>query len=126
MDNVFYMKLMNGEDIVCQIVSQDNDQSQYLISEPLKVNYQYVPSSGRMMVGFSRWIPLQSSPVISIFFDHVLALSEVTDELVDFYESAIGSDEIDGEGLGDFESSSLDEDQMKMALYLANTSTTLN
>lgn len=125
MDNVFYLKLTNGEDIVCQIVSQDNDQSQYLISDPLKVNYQYVPTSGRMMVGFSRWIPLQRSPVISIYFDHVLALSEVSEELIEFYQSAIGSEELE-DAIGDFESSGLDEDQMKMALYLANTSTTLN
>ena len=58
MSDVFYMKLTNGEDIICKIEKEDNENQMYFISNPLKVSYNFVAENNRMSMGLSYWIPL--------------------------------------------------------------------
>lgn len=97
MDNVFYMKLMNGDDIVCQLEKEDEEHQLYIVTEPLKVNYNFSSEYGRMFLGLSRWIPLVESPYITIYFDHVVAMAKLQEEMNDFYANAIvdSEDELD-------------------------------
>ena len=93
MNNVYYMKMMNGEDIVCQLVKEDEKHQMYLITNPLKVNYTFSPETGRMLMGLSRWIPLVEQNVITVYFDHVIAMAQLEEEMNEFYLSSVESAE---------------------------------
>lgn len=100
MSDVFYMKLTNGEDIICKIEKEDNENQMYFISNPLKVSYNFVPENNRMSMGLSYWIPLAESSVVTVYFDHVIAMSKLQDEMNKFYFSSIeeSDDEIINDG----------------------------
>ena len=99
MNDVFYMKLMNGEDIICQVVKEDEEHQMYIINNPLKVNYNFNAEYGRLIMGLSRWIPLLESPNITIYFDHVIAMARLQEEMNSFYESSL--DDSDDEEIED-------------------------
>lgn len=121
---------MSGDDIICQLLRQDDDAQMYFIANPMKVNASFDPEIGRMFMGMSRWIPLQKSKYLTVYYDHVITMSEVKDEMVEFYEDALGEaiDEITDSVIEDntVEFSDVDDDKIKMALYFANTSSSIN
>ena len=129
MDNVYYLKLLSGDDIVCQVLRQDDESQTYWITNPMKISSSFDSEVGRLFMGMSKWVPLQKSKYLQLYYDHVITMSEVQDEMVEFYSDALGEavDEFETQILdasSDF--SDVDEDKVKMALYFANTSSTLN
>ena len=122
--SAYYMKMSNGEDIVCEVLQDVREETAYIIAKPMKINYEFAPEVGRMFMGMSKWIPLMKSPSLVIYYDHVITIAEVDEEMLNFYHEAL--DKYDDQmEISSFEQEGLDEDQIKMATYLANTSTTL-
>jgi len=118
MSNVFYMKLMNGEDIICQLVKEDEEHQMYFVSDPLKVNYNFSAEHGRMFMGLSRWIPLLESPIVTVYFDHVIAMAKLQDEMNEFYFNSIED--------SDDEIASDEETAMEMMFNVASANTQLH
>jgi len=77
---------MNGETIICSIIS--NDDHRLIIEDPLKleiVNHGGLPS---MMTTY--WIPLPDEELrVDIKQEHVIMVSPVTDDMITFYTKAI-------------------------------------
>ena len=126
MDNLYYLKLMNGDDIVCKILSQDDHDGCYLIASPLQVTNTMDQNEGRLMMALSRWIPLQKSASVKIYMDHVIAISEVHESMYEFYNDVVDQSELDVGFDDSYDDDDLSEDKVKMARYFANTSSTLN
>jgi uncharacterized protein YsxB (DUF464 family) len=126
MDSLYYLKLMNGEDIVCKIISQDDQNGCYLIASPLKVTNTIDQEEGRLMMGLSRWIPLQKSPTLNIYMDHVIAVAEVHESMYEFYTEVIEQSDTEVGFDDTFLDDDITDDKVKMALYFANTSSTIN
>jgi hypothetical protein len=130
--NIYYMKLSNGDDIICDVLQDAIDESAYIVRLPMQVNYDFAPEVQRMFMGLSKWIPLMKSPTLVIYYDHVVTIAECSDEMVHFYHEALEKYEMDDDFFESspttaFENSDdIDDDKIKMAMYLANTSTTLN
>ena len=116
MNNVFYMKLMNGEDIMCQMVKEDEENQMYIITNPLKVNYNFSSEHGRMFMGLSRWIPLLESPFVTVYFDHVVAMAKVQSDMTDFYVNSV--EDSDDDELGTDDETMM---EMMMTSMTANT-----
>lgn len=119
------MKMSNGEDIVCEVLQDVREETAYVIAKPMKINYEFAPDVGRMFMGMSNWIPLMKSPSLVVYYDHVITIAEVNEEMLNFYHEALDKYGDDNFEVSAFEQEGLDEDQIKMANYLANTSTTL-
>ena len=124
-ENIYYFKLSNGDDIVADVLQDMQEESAYVIRLPMKINYEFAPEVGRMFMGMSKWIPLMKSPTLVVYYDHVITVAEVDDEMKEFYYEALDKYDYPDETSA-FETDDIDEDKIKMAMYLANTSTTLN
>lgn len=125
-ENIYYFKLSNGDDILADVVQDMHEESAYIIRLPMKLNYEFAPDVGRMFMGMSKWIPMMKSPTLVVYYDHVITVAEVDNDMKEFYYEAL--DRYDGydDDTTAFETDDLDEDKVRMAMYLANTSTTLN
>jgi hypothetical protein len=121
----YYMKMSNGEDIVCEVLQDVREETAYVIAKPMKINYEFSAEQGRMFMGMSNWIPLMKSPSLVIYYDHVITIAEVDEEMLNFYHEALDKYGDDDMEFSSFEQDGLDEEQIMMANYLANTSTTL-
>lgn len=121
----YYMKMSNGEDIVCEVLQDAREETAYIIARPMKINYEFSPEEGRMFMGMSKWIPLTKSPSLVIYYDHVITIAEVDEEMIQFYHEALEKYDDENIEMTAFEQDDLNEDQITMANYLANTSTTL-
>jgi hypothetical protein len=124
-ENIYYFKLSNGDDVIADVLQDIQEESAYVIRLPMKINYEFAPEVGRMFMGMSKWIPLMKSPTLVVYYDHVITVAEVDDEMKEFYYEALEKYEY-SDDTSAFESDGIDEDKIKMAMYLANTSTTLN
>jgi len=131
-ENVYYFKLSNGEDIVCDVLQDMREESAYIVRLPMKINYEFSSEVERMFMGLSKWIPLMKSPTLVIYYDHVITIAECNEEMLGFYHEALEKYEMGDEffekspTVAFEESDGIDEDKVKMAMYFANTSTILN
>jgi len=84
-----YIKLSNGEDIICKVEDNDNSENQIKVLYPLKM--QMLP---RMMtgaqgdsIGLSHWMqPMTESVSFQISKSHVLLISDASPGLIKYYE----------------------------------------
>ena len=84
-----FIKLSNGEDIVCTIEDNDNLENQIKITRPLKM--QMLP---RMLtgapgdsIGLSHWIqPMTEAVSFQLSLKHVLLISDASPGLIKYYE----------------------------------------
>ena len=84
-----FIKLSNGEDIVCKVEDNDNLENQIKITRPLKM--QMLP---RMLtgaqgdsIGLSQWIhPMTEAVSFQLSLEHVLLISDASPGLIKYYE----------------------------------------
>jgi hypothetical protein len=86
--NQCLIKLLNGETIICSIVSETD--TYVTISDPLKM--EMVNHGGMPTMMTTYWIPLSDEElVVDIKHDHVIMISDITDDMSTFYEKALKS-----------------------------------
>ena len=84
-----FIKLSNGEDIVCKVEDNDSLENRIKITRPLKM--QMLP---RMLtgapgdsIGLSHWIqPMTEAVSFMISLEHVLLISDASPGLIKYYE----------------------------------------
>ena len=84
--NQSLIKLLNGETIICSIVSETDNH--ITISDPLKL--EMVSHAGTPSMMTTYWIPLGDEElVVDIKQNHVIMVSDITDDMSTFYEKAL-------------------------------------
>ena len=84
-----FIKLSNGEDIVCKVENNDNSENQIKVLHPLKM--QVLP---RMLtgaegdsIGLSHWIqPMTEAVSFQISLKDILLISDASPGLIKYYE----------------------------------------
>ena len=84
-----FIKLSNGEDIICKVEDNDNSKNQIKVLYPLKM--QMLP---RMLtgaqgdsIGLSHWIhPMTEAVSFQLSLEHVLLISDASPGLIKYYE----------------------------------------
>ena len=84
-----FIKLSNGEDIVCTIEDNIASENQIKVLHPLKM--QMVPKilTGvqRVSIGLSHWVyPMTESISFQLSLEHVLLISDASPGLIKYYE----------------------------------------
>lgn len=102
--NYRLIKLTNGETLVCNLIEETD---RYVcVEDPLKL--EIVPASDNYTMMTTYWIPLPDEELrVDIRQEHVVIISDVTEEMEDFYVEAVthargnryssenGTDEVD-------------------------------
>ena len=84
-----FIKLSNGEDIICKVEDNDNSKNQIKVLYPLKM--QMLP---RMLtgaqgdsIGLSHWMnPMTEAVSFQLSLEHVLLISDASPGLIKYYE----------------------------------------
>ena len=84
-----FIKLANGEDIVCTIEDNDSSKNQIKVLYPLKMH-----SLPRMLtgaqgdsIGLSHWMhPMTEAVSFQLSLEHVLLISDASPGLIKYYE----------------------------------------
>lgn len=110
-----FVRLSTGEDLVTEIVEIKDDKEEYfLFVNPLKIVYVTGERKGSIMLSFIEWVfpKICAKQQFKIYPNDIIAMSEVTDKMEDYYyETIVKLDkyitaEDDGIDFGnDFESS---------------------
>ena len=84
-----FIKLNNGEDIVCMVENNDISENQIKVIHPLKM--QLVPRilTGAQgdSIGLSQWIhPMTEAVSFQLSLEHVLLISDASPGLIKYYE----------------------------------------
>lgn len=107
------IKLTNGETIIAEIVHQDDHTTS--VMEPLALEIAESDSGKPMMVALT-WVPLTKKVnMVNLRSSHVVAVSDVDDEMDQYYEKSLAILKGDTEKLKEIiqretEVDSLDED----------------
>lgn len=87
-DNVFYLKLLTGEDIVTKIEDYQDDSSDILIEDPMLI--QYFSSQTGYDAGMRPWIPgVIKQNRFPITREHIMLVLPTSDTLTRFYNRMI-------------------------------------
>ena len=86
MEEVLYIKLVTGEEIVAEVISNDEYMT---INNPLQIHVQNTNRGAG--VSFTKWIPHVAVDSFKIRWSHVIVLSHIDDELREFYSMCINA-----------------------------------
>jgi hypothetical protein len=111
-----FIKLSNGEDIVCKVEDNDSLENRIKITRPLKM--QMLP---RMLtgaqgdsIGLSHWIqPMTESVSFMISLEHVLLISDASPGLIKYYEYVlkhICNDDLTDTNINDIDDEEIDDE----------------
>ena len=84
-----FIKLSNGEDIVCTIEDNDSSENQVKVLHPLKMQVLPRALTGGQgdSIGLSHWIqPMTEAVSFMISLEHVLLISDASPGLIKYYE----------------------------------------
>ena len=84
-----FIKLSNGEDIVCTIEDNDNSENQVKVLHPLKMQVLPRALTGGQgdSIGLSHWIqPMTEAVSFQLSLEHVLLISDASPGLIKYYE----------------------------------------
>ena len=84
-----FIKLGNGEDIVCRVENNGDTENQIKVLHPLKM--QLMPKNligaSRAFIGLSHWMyPMTEAVSFQLSLDHVLLISDASPGLIKYYE----------------------------------------
>ena len=90
-ENIKVIKLMNGEDIVCELITgkhQIPDKSPLLrLDRPLQI--KYIPSMTSMgfkdYVALIKWVSYTNDKIITIPKDKIVTITKASDEIIKSY-----------------------------------------
>ena len=109
-----FIKLSNGEDIVCKVENNDSAENQIKVLHPLKM--QVLP---RMLtgaqgdyIGLSHWIqPMTEAVSFQLSLEHVLLISDASPGLIKYYEYVLKQMRIhDFTNLNDVDDEEIDDE----------------
>ena len=84
-----FIKLSNGEDIVCTIEANDSSENQVKVLHPLKMQVLLRALTGAEgdSIGLSHWIqPMTEAVSFQLSLEHVLLISDASPGLIKYYE----------------------------------------
>ena len=84
-----FIKLSNGEDIICKVEDNDNSENQIKVLYPLKMQMLPRIMTGAQgdSIGLSHWMqPMTESVSFQISLAHVLLISDASPGLIKYYE----------------------------------------
>ena len=84
-----FIKLGNGEDIVCRVENNDSSKNQIKVSHPLKMQLMPKNLTGvkRVSIGLSHWMyPMTEAVSFQLSLEHVLLISDASPGLIKYYE----------------------------------------
>ena len=84
-----FIKLSNGEDIVCTIEDNDSSENQVKVLHPLKMQVLPGALTGAEgnSIGLSHWIqPMTEAVSFQLSLEHVLLISDASPGLIKYYE----------------------------------------
>ena len=111
-----FIKLSNGEDIICKVEDNDNSKNQIKVLYPLKM--QMLP---RMLtgaqgdsIGLSHWIhPMTEAVSFQLSLEHVLLISDASPGLIKYYEYVlkhICNDDLTDTNINDIDDEEIDDE----------------
>ena len=84
-----FIKLGNGEDIVCRVENNGSSKNQIKVLHPLKMQLMPKNLTGvqRVSIGLSHWVyPMTESISFQLSLEHVLLISDASPGLIKYYE----------------------------------------
>ena len=84
-----FIKLGNGEDIVCRVENNDSSENQIKVLHPLKMQLMPKNLTGvqRISIGLSHWMyPMTEAVSFQLSLEHVLLISDASPGLIKYYE----------------------------------------
>ena len=76
-----FIKLSSGEDIVCEMIKDSNNNGYIMIKDPMKVSLVLRPDGGATF-GFSRWMPFTAHRFVAVSKLSIVALADLNEEAV--------------------------------------------
>ena len=87
-----FIKLDNGEDIVCRVENNDSSENQIKVLHPLKMQLMPRILTGAQgdAIGLSQWIyPMSESISFQLSLKDVLLISDASPGLIKYYEHVL-------------------------------------
>jgi hypothetical protein len=84
-----FIKLSNGEDIICTVEDNDNSENQIKVIYPLKMQMlpKMLTGAEGDSIGLSQWIqPMTEAVSFQLSLKHVLLISDASPGLIKYYE----------------------------------------
>ena len=84
-----FIKLSNGEDIICKVEDNDNSENQIKVLYPLKMQMlpKMLTGAEGDSIGLSHWIhPMTEAVSFQLSLEHVLLISDASPGLIKYYE----------------------------------------
>ncbi len=122
MSDIFYMKMMNGEDIVSTILNEDEEC--FYITFPLKFIYSKNNRNNSISIAIIPWVPFEEimNSNFQIYKNNIATVVPVSEKLKYIYQSKI-EDSQEGESIKAQELyDKLNSDPKLNELFMANTS----
>ena len=122
MSDIFYMKMMNGEDIVSTILNEDEEC--FYITFPLKFIYSKSNRNNSISIAIIPWVPFEEimNSNFQIYKNNIATVVPVSEKLKYIYQSKI-EDSQEGESIKAQELyDKLNSDPKLNELFMANTS----
>jgi len=81
-----FVKLTNGDDILCEVPLVEIEESEMLIVRyPLKISTVYDPSLDEAVYVFTPWVPFTSQQLIAINKICVVTVTSIVEDVRDIY-----------------------------------------
>ena len=84
-----FIKLGNGEDIVCRVENNGDSKNQIKVLHPLKMQLMPKNLTGaqKVSIGLSHWMyPMTEAVSFQLSLEHVILISDASPGLIKYYE----------------------------------------
>jgi len=90
MDDINYIKMSNGEDIVATVLEEDDEC--YYVTFPLKFVYTKNLISGSIIIGMIPWVPTEElmNSIFHIYKFNMITILPAPEKLKTHYKSQMG------------------------------------
>ncbi len=87
MEQIFYFKMINGNDIVAAVLEEDG--AHIKIKDPKQVRWMPDPRQGTFGMNLTHWVPHALSRITHIHKDHVMLMERVESNLESYYSHVV-------------------------------------
>ena len=85
--NVLYLKLVTGENIVSVCAQDPNDKESIMLKHPLEIHTENMSLGAR--VRLSKWIPHIKKMQFSIHSDDIIVMERPIEAIIDYYNEGV-------------------------------------
>jgi len=91
MEQIIYLKLLNGEDIVATLLEETNSEA--IITNPLQIRTVLNPLNNLMLSGFYSWIPIKEIINSKFILDknNIMAMVTVPEDVITAYNGYLNN-----------------------------------